>query len=349
MRIKTINTGVLFSGVLTCLLLFTLSGQGAEIKNLRTGQQGNTAFATFDLQGKPGELEADVLVTIELHGEKYKADKLSLTGDFGKNVKTGLKRKIAWDLLKDMPAGYDGDLTWYVDAISSIVTNAKTGYTDPLTGMVFVSVPGGCFKMGDTTGEGDSDERPVHEVCLDNYYIGKYEVTQEQWQEIMGSNPSYFKHCGKNCPVEYISWNDSNSFIKKLNFKGNSQYRLPTESEWEYAANRGGEQNITKVSWNESNANGRTHPVGQKQANNLGIHDMNGNVAEWVLDIKEDYKAVSLINPQGAVLGINRIIKGGSWLSQARDVRPSSRSELTPSVKSNSVGFRLVASDIASN
>ena len=121
------------------------------------------------------------------------------------------------------------------------VWEAVTGksYTDPTTGMEFVFVKGGCYQMGDTFGDGYSDEKPVHEVCVDDFYIGKYEVTQAQWEKVMGNNPSYFKNCD-NCPVEQVSWNDIQEFINRLNSKaGGNKYRLPTEAEWEYAARSG--------------------------------------------------------------------------------------------------------------
>ena len=113
---------------------------------------------------------------------------------------------------------------------------------DPLKAIDFVLVKGGCFQMGDAFGEGQADEKPVHTVCVDDYYIGKYEVSQGQWQSVMGNNPSYFKNCGEKCPVEQVNWNDVQEFIKKLNAKTKKMYRLPTEAEWEYAARSGGKK-----------------------------------------------------------------------------------------------------------
>ncbi|HCZ11507.1 MAG TPA: formylglycine-generating enzyme family protein, partial [Nitrospiraceae bacterium] len=104
------------------------------------------------------------------------------------------------------------------------------------TDMEFIFVKGGCWRMGDIFGEGEPDERPEHEVCVDGFYMGKYEVTQGQWKEIMGDSPSSFKDCGDNCPVENVSWNDVQEFIRKLNDRADGKYRLPTEAEWEYAA-----------------------------------------------------------------------------------------------------------------
>ncbi|MDP2279759.1 MAG: SUMF1/EgtB/PvdO family nonheme iron enzyme, partial [Nitrospirota bacterium] len=178
---------------------------------------------------------------------------------------------------------------------------------DPATGMEIVFVKGGCFQMGDTFGDGESDEKPVHEVCVDDYYIGKYEVTQGQWKAIMGNNPSHFKDCGDNCPVEQVSWNDVQEFIQKLNEKNNPPsppftkggkggFRLPTEAEWEYAARSGGKSerysggnDIDSVAWYNKNSGGKTHPVGTKQPNGLGIYDMSGNVWEWVNDWYDEF------------------------------------------------------------
>lgn len=330
----------------------------AEIRNLKTGQQGNQPFALYDLVGKPGEMEAEVQVVIEVGGEKYTTDKLTLRGDAGKGVKTGVGKRITWELLKDMPAGFDGEITWDVEVAGSAGAGLMTvasGFTDPSTGMIFMPVQGGCFKMGDTSGTGDEDERPVHEVCVDGFSIGKFEVTQGQWQAIMGSNPSTFRQCGKSCPVESVSWNDVQQFITKLNLRSDKNYRLPTEAEWEYAASSGGKRErysggdtASVLAWFEANAGGRTRPVGQKKPNGLGLHDMSGNVAEWADDIKGDYQAASQKNPTGTDSGVNRVLRGGVWNDLQRNLRVSSRSELTPSVRTNTIGFRLVLPATAS-
>lgn len=340
---------------LTGLVLLLVNGNhllsAAEIRNLKTGQQGNHPFAMYDLVGKPGEMEAEVQVMIEVGGDKYTADKLTLRGDVGKGVKAGVGKRITWELLKDMPAGFDGEITWDVETAGPAVglMTAGSGFTDPNTGMIFVPVQGGCFKMGDISGAGDEDERPVHEVCVDGFSIGKFEVTQGQWQSIMGSNPSTFRQCGKSCPVEGVSWNDVQQFITKLNLRSEKNYRLPTEAEWEFAASSGGKRErysggdaASGLAWFEANAGGRTRPVGQKKPNGLGIHDMSGNVAEWVDDIKGDYQTVFQKNPTGPDSGVNRALRGGGWNDLQRNLRVTGRSELTPSVRTNTIGFRLV-------
>ena len=142
-------------------------------------------------------------------------------------------------------------------------------YTDPTTGIEMILVKGGCFQMGDTFGDGSPYERPLHEVCVDDFYVGKYEITQGQWKAIMGNNPSRYKDWGDNCPVEKVSWNDIQEFISKLNQKTGKAYRLPTEAEWEYAAKSGGKNekysgsnDVDSVAWFGKNSGGKTHPVG---------------------------------------------------------------------------------------
>ena len=222
-----------------------------------------------------------------------------------------------------------------------------------------VLVKGGCYQMGDTFGDGLADwEQPVHEVCVDDFYIGKYEVTQGQWTAVMGNNPSFFKSCGDNCPVEKISWNDALDFIKRLNEMTGKKYRLPTEAEWEYAArSRGKHENYAGTSdparlkdyaWFEDNAGKTTHPVGRKKPNGLGIYDMSGNVWEWVKDNYDDegvykdyYKNSPRMNPQGPESASHRIVRGGSLFNYPKGVRASVRRDSLPTRKSGGTGVRL--------
>jgi formylglycine-generating enzyme required for sulfatase activity len=162
------------------------------------------------------------------------------------------------------------------------------GLKDAVSGMEFVSVKGGCFQMGDNSVD---NTYPVHEVCVNDFSIGKYEVTQGQWVKIMGKNPSENKACGDNCPVENVSWDMAQEFIGKLNKLSNKKYRMPTEAEWEYACRSGGKNekycggdDIDPIAWYYENSGNVTHPVGQKLPNGLGIYDMGGNVWEWVND-----------------------------------------------------------------
>lgn len=229
-------------------------------------------------------------------------------------------------------------------------TLLQTTYTDPETGMEFVLVKGGCFQMGDTFGDGRSDEKPAHEVCVDDYYIGKYEVTQGQWKNVRGNNPSRFSNCGDNCPVEQVSWDDIQDYIRILNQRTGKTYRLPTEAEWEYAARSGGKSekyaggnDVDTVAWYDNNSGSRTHPVGQKQPNGLGIYDMTGNVWEWCQDWYGDgyYKSSPKDNPQGPSSGSYRVLRGGSWSNNAANSRATDRNSVSPGYRSSGLGFRL--------
>ena len=202
----------------------------------------------------------------------------------------------------------------------------------------FVDVPGGCFAINGKR------------VCLDAFRIGKFDVTQGQYKQVMGSNPSHFSSCGDNCPVENVSWLDAQAFISRLSSQAGKQYRLPSEAEWEYACHSGGKNeeycggdNIDAVAWYNGNAGGTTHPVGQKQQNGLGIYDMSGNVWQWVQDWYGIGYPMSGKNPQGASSGSYRVFRGGSWRHYPAFVRATYRYFLAPSFSSSYLGFRLVS------
>jgi uncharacterized repeat protein (TIGR02543 family) len=219
-------------------------------------------------------------------------------------------------------------------------------------------VQGGTFWMGaqSTNPNGQNydseawvEESPVHSVTLSTFYMGETEVTQELWQAVMGSNPSYFS--GTNRPVEMVSWNTIvNQFIPALNALTGRNFRLPTEAEWEYAA-RGGNQGhdykyagsntIGNVAWYYENSNNQTHPVATKSPNELGLYDMSGNVYEWCSDWYGNYSSGSQTNPQGPSSGSNRVLRGGSWNGGARICRVSYRFHFVPADWSNYIGFRL--------
>jgi formylglycine-generating enzyme len=218
---------------------------------------------------------------------------------------------------------------------------------DSLTGMEFVFVSGGCFRMG--SANGNSDERPVHDACVTDFFIGKYEVTQGQWLKVMGNNPSRFNRCGDDCPVEQVSWSDTQEFIRRLNSLTGKKYRLPTEAEWEYACKSGGKDDTycggndsDAVTWYDRNSAGRTHPVGQKQPNGLGIYDMSGNVWEWVQDWKGEYLGSNQQDPTGPTLSSTRVRRGGSWQYGAGQSRAGWRSSGYPDDRALDLGFRLV-------
>jgi len=215
-----------------------------------------------------------------------------------------------------------------------------------------VWVEGGTFTMGATSEQGRdaySGEKPAHQVTLSGFYICKYEVTQELWQAVMGSNPSEF-HGNLNRPVERVSWNDSQEFIDKLNRLTSKRYRLPTEAEWEYAARGGnrsrgykysGSDNQGSVAWYTDNSGSTTHPVGLKSPNELGLYDMSGNVWEWCADWYGSYSSGSQINPVGPSSGSYRVIRGGCWFYYAWSCRVSHRRGIAPTYRHSSLGLRL--------
>jgi formylglycine-generating enzyme required for sulfatase activity len=248
-------------------------------------------------------------------------------------VSTGNK-KIEWDCLKD----------------GLIMGNVMFKVSVDYTGMVFVE--GGTFNMGCTSEQGSDcydNEKPAHRVTVSDFYICKYEVTQAQWESVMGSNPSNFK--GDNLPVETVSWDDIQEFIKKLNAQTGKNYRLPTEAEWEYAARGGtkskgykysGSNNLAEVAWFGGNSG--SHPVGTKQPNELGIYDMSGNVWEWCSDWDGTYSASAQQNPIGASSGSARVSRGGSWSSRAQGCRVAARGGISSGDRYGILGFRLACS-----
>ena len=270
----------------------------------------------------------------------------------------------------------NGDGVVDVSDIAALVDNLLrgTGPSDPAQGGTFtvngvestmVPVEGGTFTMGATAEQGDDwwyDEYPAHEVTLSSYSIGETPVTQELWLAVMGSNPS---HCnggtfGTNLqrPVEYVTWNDCQTFIAKLNQMTGKHFRLPTEAEWEFAARGGnksqrfkysGSNDIDEVAWYEVNAydvgssspDYGTHPVGKKKCNELGLYDMSGNVYEWCQDWWGSYSSAAQTNPTGPSSGSYRVFRGGSWFNDASYCRVSYRDYNSPTYRYYIVGLRL--------
>ena len=217
--------------------------------------------------------------------------------------------------------------------------------------MIFVYVPAGTFDMGSKISDSNSfdRERPVRKVQITKaFYLGKYEVTQEQYVAVMGKNPSHFK--GDKLPVEQVSWEDAMAFCKQLGEITGRSVRLPTEAEWEYAA-RGcgqddtvyaGSENLDKLAWFKSNSNRMTHAVGRKKPNELGLYDMSGNVWEWCQDwYAGSYNNASMVDPKGPVSGTYRVLRGGGWDYPARLCRSASRGRYRPDLWNNVSGFRV--------
>lgn len=222
-------------------------------------------------------------------------------------------------------------------------------------GMEFVPIPAGRFWMGAADDDDDVwwDEVPRHEVIISRaFHLGKYPVTQAQWQAVMGENPSKFK--GPDRPVENVSWKDAQEFIAKLNaLEGHERYRLPTEAEWEYACRAGtttkyffgdDEALLERYAWYRGNADGHTHSVGQKEPNPWGLYDMLGNVGEWVWDWynAQTYSASPPQDPWCPTAGKERVWRGGShYAYQPFSCRPASRFYAKPGVREHYIGFRL--------
>ena len=319
------------------------------------GRNSPFAFALMQFMKEPGLTIEQVFKNVrhklgqETGGKQVPWELSSLEGDFffmpGNAAKTGFLRDITDNRDK-------GAIQTRPSAERS--SSEQATFRDTVTGMEFILVNGGCFQMGDSFGDGESKERPVHEVCVDDFYIGKYEVTQGQWHKVMGSNPSHFKKCGVSCPVDSVSWKDAQSFIAELSNTSHYKYRMPTEAEWEYAA-RGvskmekwagtsSENKLAEYAWYDENSNDRVQPVGQKKPNSLGLYDMSGNVWEWVQDrYGETYYENSPKNsPAGPDVGKTRVLRGGSWIDRAKDCRTSSRLTLSSGEMFKGVGLRLV-------
>lgn len=206
--------------------------------------------------------------------------------------------------------------------------------------------------MGATSEQGRDaydDEKPAHQVTLDDYYIGVTEVTQALWYAVMGKNPSYFTG-NSNLPVEKVSWDDCQEFIRKLNQLIGQTFSLPTEAQWEFAARGGnlskgykysGSNTLRKVAWYDNNSNDKTHPVAQKQSNELGLYDMSGNVWEWCQDWYGDYSSSSQRNPMGPSSGSDRVFRGGGWDGSAWNCRVSYRYRFSSGDRRSFLGLRL--------
>jgi len=256
-----------------------------------------------------------------------------------------------------------------------IVAGIKPAVYTNLLDMSFKQLPAGSFMMGspaDELGRWDAED-PQHPVTVSSFYMQTTEVTQAQWEAVMGTNPSYFTACGGTCPVEQVSWDMIQEFITKMNQRGEGTYRLPTEAEWEYAARAGSttafyngditntdytpvDPNLDAIGWYYGNSavtytpnsSGKgTHPVGQKLPNDWGLYDMSGNVWEWVEDDWHDNYTGAPADGIAWVdspRGVSRVLRGGSWLDRAQYCRSALRSNSYPSSRDGSFGFRLVVS-----
>jgi formylglycine-generating enzyme required for sulfatase activity len=239
-------------------------------------------------------------------------------------------------------------------APARVVTQDITPRLTNSIGMEFVLIAAGEFLMGspDSDEKAEEHERPAHRVTISQpFYLGKYAVTQGQWEAVMGTNPSEITG-DRNRPVEQVSWEDIQDFIQQLNAKeGSAVYRLPTEAEWEYACRAGSTtaysfgddpSQLGAYSWHFDNSGLMTQPVGQKRPNAWGLYDMLGNVYEWVQDWDGAYAPDSVTDPQGPASGSARVVRGGSWRNVAMYCRSACRYRDTPCARSFILGFRLL-------
>ena len=240
---------------------------------------------------------------------------------------------------------------WYVPdpkLDKKILARAKQRFNSvkDLLGQM-VNVPKGRFKMGSIGG--DSDEKPIHDVWVNPFRMGQYEVTQDQWLNVMANNPSSFNGCDE-CPVENVSWGDIQKFLEKLNKKTGQKFRLPSEAEWEYACRSGGRDelycggnSVYASAWYGKNSGKQTHPVKQKKPNGLGLYDMSGNVWEWTDDCANLNYKDSPSNSYAWKKGDcnKRVLRGGSWLNADWNTRSTDRSWFANSHRSYNLGFRL--------
>ncbi|MBF0264427.1 MAG: SUMF1/EgtB/PvdO family nonheme iron enzyme [Gammaproteobacteria bacterium] len=299
------------------------------------------------LKTKVIPVDATLTIRSNLNG-----DTVTINGEDKGSTRLDLKLKPG---IYEIEVSKDGYSTWE-QSIKLVAGVNQTVYaklkensrsiTESITGMELIKVPKGCFDMGSYYG--NNDEKPVHKVCITkNFYLGKYEVTQSQWSEIMGYNPSKFPK-GSSHPVESVSWNDVQDFIKKLNQRTGKKYRLPSEAEWEYACRSGGKKqkycggdDVSSYGWYDEEWENGHHSVGQKSPNGLGLYDMSGNVWEWVQDRKGSYPSRNVTDPSGPSNGNTRVNRGGSWSFDATNLRATYRNGSFTNRNLNLTGFRL--------
>ncbi len=340
-------------GFLTSKQLFANYVEGAT-PTPRAGTFGDdepsSAFLFYDLNG-PAKPEQPLVA------EDKEADDRIFEKAKSRNTVESYQ-----DYLDIFPNGRH--ITEAAEKAKALITRPSAPAEMPDDGLVFVR--GGTFTMGCTSDQKDcyDDEKPSHQVTLGDFYIGRYEVTQRQWKKVMGSNPSSFKDCDE-CPVENVSWDNVQDFLKRLNkdTKNGKMYRLPTEAEWEYAAREGG--NVVLFGNGKDTADPmeinldasgnykksysiageyrqKTIPVGSLNSPNaLELHDMSGNVCEWCSDRKGAYSSENQTNPTGPGSGSKRVFRGGSWYQTPRDCRVTNRSSSALGYRSDYIGFRL--------
>jgi len=292
-----------------------------------------------------------------------RAGKVDLSGLDGESTSVKVPLKAASnDAAGDRAGGNKAVVHKPTAVVEEVEAAPGNVWQDPVTGMEFVWVPGGCYTMGcgHWTNDCYDDEKPSHAVCLDGFWMGKTEVTQRQWKKVMGNNPSHSKGSVLRLvkkdieyPVDQVSWQDAQAFVAKLSSSHHGRYafRLPTEAEWEYACRSGGKpekyaggRSVGEAAWYYTNSGGASQQAGTKPPNGLGLYDMSGSVWEWCEDVydKSAYGAHRKNNPVSTRGGSHRVLRGGSWYDNARSTRCGNRLNHAPDKRLSIVGLRLV-------
>lgn len=336
--------------IIWLLILFILPTvtYSQTVSNVTAEQVDKNIHVSYDL-----DMQSEISLHLSIDGGKTYTQLYKVSGDVGKNITEGHKT-IIWDVLAERENLVGDEVLFKVKAEQS----ENLYFT--VNGVTFkmIYVDGGTFTMGCTPEQGRDcldDEKPSHSVELDDFYIGETEVTQALWKAVMGSEPTYNDGWetkygrGDSYPAYLISWNECKVFIEKLNQYTEKKFRLPTESEWEYAARGGsisrhykysGSDHLKEVAWYYPKSNS-THLVKTKSPNELGIYDMSGNVWEWCEDWYYRYDNSVQTNYTGSATLLQRVVRGGSWFNEAWYSRVSYRGFLNPNDRKYSVGFRL--------
>jgi formylglycine-generating enzyme required for sulfatase activity len=322
-----------------------------RLEAVKRKRQQSEAKRRAEIDRLKAEKKAERVASLEKDIRKYKR---IMSSPYGMDM-----REAAWKrLAAKYPEAARGLETGDTEGI---IFKIKYGGTTNRFAMRFVYIEPGIFMMGSPSGEpGRDDDERQHRVTLTRgFHLQTTEVTQGQWKAVMGSNPSFFKSCGDDCPVERVSFKDVQEFIKRLNqMEGMDKYRLPTEAEWEYASRAGTDTaftngpireidcgydaNLDLMGWYCGNSDKMTHPVGRKKANRWGLYDMYGNVWEWCQDMKGDYPSKHVIDPKGISPSQYRVSRGGSFGGSAGSCRSANRNGESPGNQIRTLGFRLV-------
>lgn len=334
-----------YAVLLVSMLILSLSW-AQTVSDVSYVRNGRELTITYSL-----DKSCDIRVRVSTDGgATFSYPLQNMSGDVGKGIRPGRRQMIAYDLyeLREVPQDADSLIRFSVDVDDG---SAEVVFQNILIPMV--RVEGGTFTMGGQKGGHYTYEEdlPRHKATVGDYYISKYEVTQQLWEAVMDTNPSHWQGNGQ-LPVEQVSWNDVQIFISRLSQLTGHRFRLPTEAEWEYAA-RGGRKNrghaypgtsgeFGDYGWYCVNSASHTHPVGEKLPNELGLYDMGGNVMEWCSDWQSPYTADPQDNPKGPKHGENKVLRGGCINSPSWGCMSGHRSWYLPGYGYEYQGFRLV-------